>query len=79
LPSRTYSAGQALFDSRDPTKLRARADSAFIKPTETYERSGQYAAGTTFVEGLVWFKGRWFLYYGTADSRVGVAVWNPPK
>jgi len=79
LPSRTYSAGQALFDSRDPTKLRARADSAFIKPTETYERSGQYAAGTTFVEGLVWFEGRWFLYYGTADSRVGVAVWNPPK
>jgi predicted GH43/DUF377 family glycosyl hydrolase len=23
------------------------------------------------------FKGRWFLYYGTADSRVGVAVWDP--
>jgi len=21
--------------------------------------------------------GRWFLYYGTADSRVGVAVWDP--
>jgi predicted GH43/DUF377 family glycosyl hydrolase len=74
LPSRTYSAGQALFDARDPTKLIARADSAFIKPTESYERTGQYTAGTTFVEGLVRFRGRWFLYYGTADSRVGVAV-----
>jgi len=74
LPSRTYSAGQALFDPRDPTKLIARADSAFIKPTESYERTGQYTAGTTFVEGLVQFRGRWFLYYGTADSRVGVAV-----
>jgi len=74
LPSRTYSAGQALFDPRDPTKLIARSDSAFIKPTESYERTGQYTAGTTFVEGLVPFNGRWFLYYGTADSRVGVAV-----
>ncbi|HUC39725.1 MAG TPA: glycoside hydrolase family 130 protein [Gemmatimonadales bacterium] len=74
LPSRTYSAGQALFDARDPTKLVARSDSAFIRPTESYERSGQYTAGTTFVEGLVPFRGRWYLYYGTADSRVGVAV-----
>lgn len=77
LPSRTYSAGQALFDARDPTKLIARSDSAFIKPTESYERTGQYTAGTTFVEGLVSFRGRWFLYYGTADSRVAVATWTP--
>jgi len=77
LPSRTYSAGQALFDVRDPTKLLARADSAFIRPNESYERTGQYTAGTTFVEGLVRFRGRWYLYYGTADSRVGVAVWDP--
>ena len=77
LPSRTYSAGQALFDSRDPTTLIARSDSAFIKPTESYERTGQYTAGTTFVEGLVPFAGRWLLYYGTADSRVAVAIWQP--
>ena len=79
LPSRTYSAGQALFDARDPTKLIARSDSAFIKPTESYERTGQYTAGTTFVEGLVPFRGRWYLYYGMADSRVGVAVWDPHR
>jgi len=78
LPSRTYSAGQALFDARDPSRLMARSDSAFIKPTESYERTGQYTAGTTFVEGLVPFRGRWYLYYGTADSRVGVAVWDHP-
>ena len=77
LPSHTYSAGQALFDAHDPTKLITRSDTAFIKPTESYERTGQYTAGTTFVEGLVPFRGRWFLYYGTADSRVGVAVWDP--
>lgn len=74
--TRTYSAGQALFDRASPQRLLARSDSAFIRPTEPYERTGQYAAGTTFVEALVPFKGRWFLYYGTADSRVGVAVWD---
>lgn len=28
-----------------------------------------------FVEGLVPFRGRWLLYYGTADSRIAVAVY----
>jgi predicted GH43/DUF377 family glycosyl hydrolase len=76
LPDRVYTAGQALFDARNPLRLIGRTDEPFIKPTAPYERSGQYTAGTTFVEGLVRFKGRWLLYYGTADSRVGVAIWD---
>ena len=79
LPERIYTGGQALFDARNPIKLIARSDEPFIKPTEQYERTGQYKEGTTFVEGLVPFNGRWFLYYGTADSRVGVAVWDPKR
>jgi beta-1,2-mannosidase len=79
LPDRIYTGGQALYDARNPLRLIARTDEPFIKPTEPYERSGQYAAGTTFLEGLVPFNGRWFLYYGTADSRVGVAVWEPRR
>lgn len=77
LPTRVYTGGQALFDARDPRRLLARTDAPFIRPTEPYEKSGQYVEGTTFVEGLVPFRGRWLLYYGTADSRVGVAVWDP--
>ena len=77
--ARTYSGGQALFDARNPVKLLARADRPFIEPTEPYERTGQYAAGTTFIEGLVPFRGGWLLYYGTADSRVGVAVARRPR
>ena len=77
LPPRAYSAGQALFDARDPRRLLARTDAPFLRPTAPWERTGQYAAGTTFVEALVPFRGRWLLYYGTADSRVGVAVWQP--
>ncbi len=79
LPDRIYTGGQALYDARNPLRLIARLDEPFIRPTEPYERSGQYAEGTTFVEGLVPFNGRWFLYYGTADSRVGVAVWDPRR
>ena len=76
LPARVYTGGQALFDPHNPIKLIARSATPFIRPTESYERTGQYSNGTTFVEGLVPFKGRWYLYYGTADSRVGVAVWD---
>ncbi|HJQ20668.1 MAG TPA: glycoside hydrolase family 130 protein [Gemmatimonadaceae bacterium] len=74
LPERVYTGGQALFDPRNPLKLLRRADRPFIQPTEAYERTGQYKEGTTFTEGLVRFHGRWLLYYGTADSRVGVAT-----
>jgi beta-1,2-mannosidase len=79
LPQRVYTGGQALFDARNPVRLLARSDEPFIRPTEPYERTGQYAEGTTFVEALVPFRGRWLLYYGTADSRVGVAVWDPAR
>jgi len=72
-----YSAGQALFDATNPARQIARAATPFLRPTESYERTGQYVQGTTFVEGLVHFQRRWFLYYGTADSRVAVAV-SPP-
>ncbi len=79
LPDRAYAGGQALFDAHNPVKLLDRTDEPFIRPTEAYERTGQYAAGTTFVEGLVPLRGRWLLYYGTADSRVGVAVSVPGR
>jgi len=45
-----------------------------FKPEMPFEKTGQYAAGTTFTEGLVWFRNQWFLYYGCADSMVGVAI-----
>lgn len=70
----TYAAGQVLFDANDPGKVVARLDKPFFVPTESFEKSGQYPAGTVFVEGMVYYKKKWFLYYGCADSRVAVAV-----
>ena len=69
-----YAGGQALFAADEPTRLIGRLDTSFIQPALDWERSGQYGAGTTFIEGLVRFKGRWLLYYGCADSLVGVAA-----
>lgn len=74
-----YSGGQALFDANEPAKLLRRTGSPFYKPEADFERTGQYGDGTTFLEGLVYFKGRWMLYYGCADSFVAVAVAHPEK
>lgn len=76
-PGGSYSAGQLLFDADAPDRLLARLDEPFFRPMEPFERRGQYAAGTVFIEGLVYFRSRWYLYYGCADSRVGVAVCDP--
>lgn len=73
LPRGTYSTGEIVFDPLDPARVIGRSEAPFLKPTLPHEMSGQYQAGTTFAEGLVYFKGRWILYYGTADSFVGVA------
>jgi predicted GH43/DUF377 family glycosyl hydrolase len=68
-----YSVGEALFSSSDPAKLLDRTDHPVLTPIWPYERNGQYTAGTTFAEGLVAYQGQWLLYYGAADSVVGVA------
>lgn len=73
LPEFAYAAGQALFDRSQPYKLIKRTDKYFIHPEKPYEKSGEVNE-VCFVEGLVSFKGRWYLYYGTADSRIAVAV-----
>ena len=76
-PGSTYAAGQVLFDIEDPTKVIDRLDNAFFRPMEAAEKSGQYKDGTVFIEGLVFKDGKWYLYYGCADSKVGVAVYDP--
>jgi predicted GH43/DUF377 family glycosyl hydrolase len=73
LPKFTYAAGQALFDSNAPHKLLDRTYQHFIHPDKDYEKVGEVNE-VCFVEGLVNFQKHWFLYYGTADSKIAVAV-----
>ena len=73
LPEGTYAAGQVLIDKNDPTKVMKRLEKNFMQPDKPYEITGQVNR-VCFVEGLAQFKNKWFLYYGTADSKIAVAV-----
>lgn len=73
LPRYTYAAGQALFDKNAPYKLIKRTADYFLFPEKEYEIVGE-VNNVCFVEGLVLFKDKWFLYYGTGDSKIAVAV-----
>lgn len=75
LKADTYSAGQALFAPDDPSELVDRTDHYFMTPDKEYETKGQINL-VCFLEGLVHFKGKYFLYYGTADSKIAVAIWD---
>ena len=77
LPHHLYSGGQLLFDAQHPTSCIGRLDHPFFKPELSFEVTGQYMAGATFLEGLVYFHEKWFFYYGCSDSVVGVAIWDP--
>ena len=72
LANGTYSAAQVLFDKHDPTKILKRMNTSFLKPEKPYELSGQVNQ-VCFAEGLTEFKNHWYLYYGTADSKIAVA------
>ncbi|MFC0774657.1 glycoside hydrolase family 130 protein [Terrimonas alba] len=69
----TYAVAQILLDKNDPSKVIDRMQTYFMKPDKPYEISGQVNQ-VCFAEGLVNYKSKWFLYYGTADSKIAVAV-----
>ena len=69
----TYSVSQILMDHKNPVRVIDRMESWFLKPDQPYEMTGQINH-VCFAEGLVRFKNKWFLYYGTADSKIGVAI-----
>ena len=74
-----YCGGQLLMSNDDPYRVIGRLDKPFFVPEAPFEKSGQYVHGTVFLEGLVYHDRKFYLYYGCADSRVGVAVWTNPS
>jgi len=75
LPDGNYAAGQVLLSANNPTEVIDRMAGYFLTPDRPYELTGQ-VNNVCFIEGLVYFHNRWFLYYGTADSKIAVAVKN---
>ena len=78
LPLGTYTVSQALFNKNDPSKIKSRMNNYFLKPEQPYEFSGE-VNNVCFAEGLVMYKNKWWLYYGTADSKIAVATSNTLK
>ena len=73
LPTGAYCAGQALFDRNNPSRVIDRLEEPFMIPDREYETKGQVNQ-VCFLEGMVPFHNNWFLFYGTADSKIAVAV-----
>lgn len=85
---RTFGVGWALFDRHDPSQVIARCEQPFLRVEHSLERKGRAPhvsfqrflrqrgriQGTIIAEGLVFFQGRWLLYYGMGDTAIGVAV-----
>jgi predicted GH43/DUF377 family glycosyl hydrolase len=67
-----YRLGAALLDLKDPMQVLARTDEPILEPELPYEKFGQVPQ-VVFPCGAVVVSGTLFVYYGAADSVVGVA------
>lgn len=67
-----YACGQVLLDNVVPTQVLRRSVRPVLVPETNNEKEGQ-TPDVVFAEGLIKFKGKLLLYYGMADSKIGVA------
>lgn len=68
-----YAMGQALLDRFNPLRVIRRSFRPVLEASLPGEVSGQ-TPHVVFGEGMVDFKGKTLLYYGMADSRIGIAA-----
>jgi predicted GH43/DUF377 family glycosyl hydrolase len=68
-----YSLGLALLDPHEPTRVLARSKQPILTPTEPYEKKG-LVDSVVFTCGAVQKDDQLFVYYGAADSSIGVAT-----
>ena len=67
-----YQAGVVLLDADDPTRVLARSRENILEPREAYELVGQ-VPNVVFPSGWVVDGDRVKLYYGAADTCIGLA------
>jgi predicted GH43/DUF377 family glycosyl hydrolase len=67
-----YRTGVAVFDGKDPSRLIARSHAPVFAPEKEWEKVGQ-VPNVVFVEGMIRRGNRFWLYYGGADTHIGVA------
>ncbi len=69
----TYRVGALLLDLNDPAIILARSADPIFEPEEPYEKNG-IVKNVVFPCGMVEKNGTLFIYYGGADTVVGVAT-----
>ena len=69
----TYRVGALLLDLKDPTNVLARTSDPIFEPVEKYEKEG-VVNNVVFPCGMVEKDGLLYIYYGGADTVVGVAT-----
>ncbi len=68
-----YRVGLALLDLDDPRKVIKRLPFWVFGPKTDYEATG-FIPGVVFPTGTVEMNGQLYMYYGAADTRIGLAV-----
>ncbi|GAB3976909.1 glycoside hydrolase family 130 protein [Spirosoma terrae] len=72
-PTHSYSLALALLDKNDPATILDRSEAPMLTPELSWEREG-FFPNVVFSNGWIqWPDGRIWVYYGAADSGVGVA------
>ncbi|MFZ1019439.1 MAG: hypothetical protein WAN61_00400 [Minisyncoccia bacterium] len=69
----TYRVGALLLDLKDPTTVISRTSDPIFEPQEIYEKVG-IVNNVVFPCGMAENKGLLYIYYGGADTVVGVAT-----
>ncbi len=72
---KTYRAGAALLDKKNPQKVIGRLHEPLFSPEKRYETSGN-VDNVVFPTGTAVFGDRLYIYYGAADTRIAVASVN---
>ncbi|MCX6503130.1 MAG: glycosidase [Microbacterium sp.] len=67
-----YAAGALLLDGDDPSRVIARTPEPLLAPETDDERSG-IVPNVVFPTAIEEIDGRYFVFYGMADSKIGVA------
>lgn len=73
--SDTWTIGAALLDLKNPDILLARTPGYILQPVTEYEREG-LVPNVTFPEGAVIVNEKLYVYYGCADTVIGLATCN---
>ena len=71
----TYRLGIFLLDKDDPEKVLYRSEEPILEPTEDYERFGM-VPNVVFSCGSIKLDNKILIYYGGADTVIGVATYD---